>query len=166
MVGGTGIFRGFLDVLLLTVGYGIFCGVIASAFSLRKSTKNHSGHPLCHGKFFFIVECLIMESFQMYMTFGDIKTGAGGVIGGFSENFPERCSLKFQSCFSFASGDSLHVVRKKRLPAKCKPSSSGNALVFGFIISGTGVLLHLLESIKKNIQVSSNLIQPVRHLDY
>lgn len=140
MVGGTGIFRGFLDVLLLTVGYGIFCGAIASAFS-RKINRRITLVILYATGVLFIVECLIMESFQMYMTFGDIKTGAGGVIGGFSGEFFRTVFFGIPIMFFFLLPAILYtLLGKKRLPAKrANLPLLVTLLVFGFIIIGTGV---------------------------
>ncbi len=83
IVGGTSLFRGFLPMLLFTIGIGLFFGALTSVFQSKIKRAANMGILLI-ASILYIVECLIRESFQMYMTLSDIMTGTGGVVGGFS----------------------------------------------------------------------------------
>lgn len=83
--GQTGIFKGFAYMLLFAVGTGFFCSGVASLFS-KKINRRISIAILFGVGILFIVECLVRESWQMYMTLATIVKGAGGVMTGFSSD--------------------------------------------------------------------------------
>ena len=141
IAGGTGIFRGFLNMLFLTVGYGLFCGAFTSAFS-RKVNRRISIVILYATGLLFIVECLIMESFQMYMTFGDMKTGAGGVIGEFTGEFARTVFFGIPVILLFLLPAILYTIfGKEKLPAK-QANLPLVIMIFvaSFLILGVGIL--------------------------
>ena len=87
--------KGILPMMLFTIGAGLFFSAVTGVLSNRVKRIADVG-ILCVLSVFFIIECLIKESFQMYMTLSDIQTGAGGVVNGFSS---ELFRIIFSSIF-------------------------------------------------------------------
>ena len=141
VIGGTGIFKGFLSMLFLTVGAGLFFGGLTSMFS-KKVNKVISIIVLAGTGILYIVQCLIMESFQMYMTLGDIKTGAGGVVGGFSGELFRTIFSGIPVILFFLLPSILYMLfGAKRFPAR-RVNTPYVILIFSltFVISGLGIL--------------------------
>lgn len=141
VIGGTGIFKGFLSMLFLTVGAGLFFGGLTSVFS-KKVNEIISIIVLACTGILYIVQCLIMESFQMYMTLGDIKTGAGGVVGGFSGELFRTIFSGIPVIFLFLLPVILYMLfGAKKFPAR-RVNTPYVILIFSltFIISGIGIL--------------------------
>lgn len=139
--GDTGIFKSFLPMLFLTVGIGLFFGGFTCIFS-EKVNRIISIVVLVITGILYIVQCLIMESFQMYMTLGDIKTGAGGVVGGFSRELFQTIFSGIPVILLFLLPSILYAVfGAKRFPAR-RVNVPYIVLIFSltFIISGLGTL--------------------------
>lgn len=141
MTGGTGVFKGFVSMLFLTVGMGLFFGGITCMFSKKVNRRITIGVLGMTG-ILYIVQSLLMESFQMYMTFGDIKTGAGGVVGGFAGEFFRTIFSGIPIIFLFLLPTILYVLLgRKKLPAR-QVNIPYVIMIFVmcFVISGLGVL--------------------------
>lgn len=140
IIGGTGVLKGFLSMLFLTVGAGLFFGGLTCMFS-KKVNRVISKIVLAVTGIVYIVQCLIMESFQMYMTLGDIKTGAGGIVGGFSGELFRTIFSGIPVILLFLLPSILYVLfGEKRFPARCV-NTPYVILIFclTFIISGLGI---------------------------
>lgn len=141
ITGGTGIFKSFLSMLFLTAGAGLFFGGLTCMFS-KKVNRMISIVVFAVTGILYIVQCLIMESFQMYMTLGDIKTGAGGVVGGFSGELFRTIFSGIPIILLFLLPVILYTLfGDKRFPAR-RVNTPYVILIFSltFIISGIGVL--------------------------
>lgn len=141
ITGGTGIFKSFLSMLFLTAGAGLFFGGLTCMFS-KKVNRTISIVVFAVTGILYIVQCLIMESFQMYMTLGDIKTGAGGVVGGFSGELFRTIFSGIPIILLFLLPVILYTLfGDKRFPAR-RVNTPYVILIFSltFIISGIGVL--------------------------
>ena len=140
IIGGTGVLKGFLSMLFLTVGAGLFFGGLTCMFS-KKVNRVISKIVLAVTGIVYIVQCLIMESFQMYMTLGDIKTGAGGIVGGFSGELFRTIFSGIPVILLFLLPSILYVLfGEKRFPAR-RVNTPYVILIFclTFIISGLGI---------------------------
>lgn len=140
ITGGTGIFKSFLSMLFLTIGAGLFFGGLTCMFS-KKVNRTISIVVFAVTGILYIVQCLIMESFQMYMTLGDIKTGAGGVVGGFSGELFRTIFSGIPIILLFLLPVILYTLfGDKRFPAR-RVNTPYVILIFSltFIISGMGI---------------------------
>lgn len=67
----------------------------------------------------FIVECLVEDSFQVYMSFRSVLTGAGGVMGGFSSELFSSILHGIPVILLFLLPGILYVIfGRKKLPAR------------------------------------------------
>jgi lipoteichoic acid synthase len=79
---GTGIFQHLAYPVLFGLAAGFFCTCLTSMFP-AKVNRLISVVLLLGVSVIFIVECLVRNTFQVYMTISSIKSGAGGVVTGF-----------------------------------------------------------------------------------
>lgn len=80
--GPASFFGNLIYPILFSIGYGLFCTALTVSFK-PKINRYISMILLYLTGLIFIIECLIRDSYQVYMTFGAIKSGAGGVMTGF-----------------------------------------------------------------------------------
>ncbi len=142
ITGGTGIFRGFIYMLLLSIGLGLFFSGVASAFT-RKVNRIISIIILFVTGILFITECLIKESFQVYMTFGAALKGAGGVVGGFAGELFRAVFTSIPIILLFLLPGILYTVfGKRKLPAR-RRQVTATIIVFvcAFLFTGIGAFL-------------------------
>lgn len=80
---GTDLFAHLFYPIVFSIAVGFFCTGITFAFP-RRTNQRISTFLLFAFGLLFTVECLIKDSFQVYMPLKSVATGAGGVMGGFS----------------------------------------------------------------------------------
>lgn len=140
--GHTEIFRGFLITLLFTLSIGLFFGVFTSF--LKNRIRYWSNLIILLGTaIVYIAECLIKESFQMYMTFSDMLTGAGGVVGGFSSELLRAIFSSIPVIVLFLLPTFCYVwyERKKKTKTHLSPWQGTIVLVFVFVFWVGGISL-------------------------
>lgn len=116
--GGNGVFKNLIYPVLFGIAFGLFCSCITSVFS-RKINRVISMVLLYGIGLLFIIECLIKDSYQVYMTFGAIMTGAGGVMGGFASELFGAILHGIPVILLFLLPGILYTAfGKKRLPAR------------------------------------------------
>ncbi len=140
IIGKTGLFKGFLPTMLFIVGAGLFCGALTSIW---KAGVRHVMRTvfLLLISIFYIVECLIRESFQMYMTIADIKSGTGGVVGNFSAELFRVVSSSLGVILLFLIPVVLYVwaMIKKKANTRLSVCQGGIVLCCGIAVSVLGV---------------------------
>lgn len=82
---GKGVLSHFIYPLLFGIGIGMLLSCITSAFS-RKVNRRITIGLLFGIALIFIIECLVRSSFQFYMPFLAIFTGAGDVAANYAGN--------------------------------------------------------------------------------
>ncbi|MFR5691570.1 MAG: LTA synthase family protein [Lachnospiraceae bacterium] len=137
--GQTGIFKGFAYMLLFAVGTGFFCSAVVSLFP-KKINRRLSIAILFGVGILFIVECLVRESWKMYMTLVAIVRGAGGVMTGFSSDLFRSIFTGIPVILLFLLPGILYVLLgKKKLPAR-RLKIPYTVLLFlcAFVLTGVG----------------------------
>jgi hypothetical protein len=79
---GTGVFNHLAYPIWFGLATGFFCTCLTSMFP-DKVNRIISIVILIGTSVIFIVECLVRNTFQVYMTLSEIKAGAGGVVTGY-----------------------------------------------------------------------------------
>lgn len=79
---GTGVFQHLIYPVFFGMAAGFFCTCLTSLFP-DKVNRIISIVLLLTMTVLFITECLVRNTFQVYMTLGSIRSGAGGVVTGF-----------------------------------------------------------------------------------
>lgn len=140
--GHTEIFRGFFITLLFTLSFGFFFGVLTSFFK-NKIRYWSSIVILLVTSIIYIAECLIKESFQMYMTFSDMLSGAGGVVGGFSGELLRAVFSSVPVIVLFLLPTFCYVwyERKMKTIIHLSPWQGSIVLAFVFVFWMCGTLL-------------------------
>lgn len=112
------LFSSLIYPILFSMGYGLFATALTSCFK-PKVNRIISMVLLYLTGLLFIVECLIRDSYQVYMTISAIKSGAGGVMTGFGGELfaailgglPKIILFFFPALFYTLTG-------RRRIPAK------------------------------------------------
>lgn len=91
----------------------------------------------------FIVECLVQRSFQFYMPFGAIKTGAGGVTGNYVLQLVSAVFHGIPAIILFLLPAFLYFWRvyKYISPRQQSVQRAGRILVYALLISGFAMLI-------------------------
>lgn len=118
LFGETKLFSHSIYILLFGIAGGLFCSCITSVFP-RRVNRVLSMVILYGTGLLFIVECLVKDSFTVYMSLKSVMTGAGGVMGGFTSEL-------FSSIFHgipvillfFLPGIAYTAAGRKFLPAR------------------------------------------------
>ena len=140
--GPAGLFRSLIYPLLFSIGYGLICAALTSAFK-PKINRIISMVLLYMTGLLFVVECLIRNTYQSYMTIGAILTGAGGVLTGFTgELFSAIFHGFFKIVLFFLPALLYTATGRRRMPARrYQLPFVGIVLVCALVVSGFGVLV-------------------------
>lgn len=140
--GPAGLFRSLIYPLLFSIGYGLICTALTSAFK-PKINRIISMVLLYLTGLLFVVECLIRNTYQSYMTIGAILTGAGGVLTGFTgELFSAIFHGFFKIVLFFLPALLYTAMGRRRMPARrYQLPFVGIVLVCALVVSGFGVLV-------------------------
>ena len=138
---GIGMFRNLIYPLLFGLAFGLICTCITIPFS-RKVNRIVSMVLLYATALLFTVECLIQNSYQVFMTLSAIRTGAGGVVGGFLGDLLRSIFLGLPKILMFFLPAILYTVTgRRRMPARRYPIAfAGIILVLALLIQGVAVL--------------------------
>lgn len=113
----TGLFSHLFYPIAFGISAGFLCSCIASAFP-RKINHRITSVLLFFVGLLYIIECLIKSSFQFYMPFNSIATGAGGVMGGFTAELTNAILHGIPVIFFFFLPGILYLIYgKKKIPA-------------------------------------------------
>lgn len=139
--GDAGLFSNLFYPVVFGLGMGLIATCITSVFTEK---VNHiiTIVLLFVTGLIFIVECLIRNSYQVYMTFGAILTGAGGVVGGFAGDLVSAIIKGIPVIILFMLPGILYLIfGKKRMPAWRYPVPIVVlSLVIAVVFSGVGVV--------------------------
>ncbi len=140
IIGKTGLFKGFLPMLLFTLGAGLILDAVTLPLKAKWKHCVNVFLLLLMG-IFYITECLIRESFQMYMTLSDMKTGAGGVVGGFSAELLRVIVSSIPVIFFFLLPVILYLwyLKRSKRAARLTICQSTIVLLCGIVVSVAGI---------------------------
>jgi lipoteichoic acid synthase len=134
---GSGLFSHLIYPVLFGIAAGLVCTCLTSPFP-RKVNRIISIVLLLLSGLLFTVECLIRDSYQVYMTLGAIRTGAGGVVGGFSSELFSAIFHGIPVILLFFLPAILYILLgRRRVPAwRCRLPFVALVLVLALIFSG------------------------------
>jgi lipoteichoic acid synthase len=134
---GDGLFSHLIYPILFGLSAGLLCTCLTSPFP-RKVNRGIGIALLLLTGLLFTVECLIRDSYQVYMTLGAIRTGAGGVVGGFSEQLFSAILHGLPVIFLFFLPALLYIfLGRRRVPAwRCRPAFVALLLVLALVVFG------------------------------
>ena len=137
----TGVFKALIYPLLFALACGFLCAAVTSLFKPKINRIITIVLLLVFG-LLFTTECLIKNSYQVYMTFGAIRTGAGGVVGRFTSELFRAIFTGIPKIFLFFLPAILYIgTGKRRMPARrYQLPFVGILLVAAFVVQGIGVL--------------------------
>lgn len=140
--GPAGLFSNLIYPILFGLGYGLICTALTSAFK-PKVNRIISMVLLYLTGLLFIVECLVRDSYQVYMTIGAIKTGAGGVMTGFGGELFSAILHGLPKIIMFFLPALLYTLTgRRRMPARRYQLPFVAAiLIFSLVFTGFGVLV-------------------------
>lgn len=140
IISKTGIFKGFLPMLLFTIGAGLFVGSITSMLKNRIKRCLNIVILLIVG-ILYIVECLIRESFQMYMTLTNIMMGAGGVAEDFSKELFTIILSSIPVIVLFLLPVIIYIwsIRRSRNFSRLSIFQGIIVLLFSFVLTGLAI---------------------------
>lgn len=116
--GGTGVLNHFIYPVLFGIAAGLFAACITTLFR-KKVNRIITAVILFATGLLFIVECLIKDSFQVYMTFKSILSGAGGVMGEFRSELINSIVFGIPVILLFFLPGILYLIfGKKKLPTR------------------------------------------------
>ena len=142
LYGPAGLFSNLIYPILFGLGYGLICTAITSAFK-PKVNRIISMVVLYATGLLFIVECLVRDSYQVYMTLGAIKSGAGGVMTGFGSELFSAIFHGLPKIFMFFLPALLYTATgRRRMPARrYQLPFVAIVLVFSLVFTGFSVLV-------------------------
>lgn len=159
LYGGSSFFQSLIYPVLFALGLGLFTTCFTCVFR-PKVNRIISLVILYVTGLFFVVECLIQDSYQVYMTLGSIRTGAGGVVGGFGSELFRAILHGIPKIFFFFLPAILYTATgRRRMPARrFRLPFVGMILVCSLLVSGIGVLTatHGKHSAKYSAQFDFN----------
>lgn len=118
LYGGSSFFQSLIYPVLFALGLGLFTTCFTCVFR-PKVNRIISLVILYVTGLFFVVECLIQDSYQVYMTLGSIRTGAGGVVGGFGSELFRAILHGIPKIFFFFLPAILYTATgRRRMPAR------------------------------------------------
>ena len=140
--GPAGLFSNLIYPLLFGIGYGLICTALTSAFK-PKVNRIISMVLLYATALLFVVECLVRDTYQSYMTISGIIHGAGGVVTGFGGELFSAIFHGFPKIVLFFLPALLYTgTGRRRMPAKrYQLPFVGIVLVCALLVSGFSVLL-------------------------
>lgn len=110
--------------MIFSISVGLFFSCITSAFR-RKVNQSLTLLLLFFTGLFFMIECMVKSSFQVYMPFHAITTGAAGVMGGFSSELIRAVFHGIPVIVSFFLPAALYIIYGwKNFPAHQQQLSS------------------------------------------
>lgn len=113
----TPLFSHLFYPIIFSIAAGFLCSCLTTLFQ-RKTNRIISIVLLFFVGLLFIIECLIRNSFQLYMSFGTVLSGAGGVIGGFGGELIKSILFGIPVILLFfLPGIAYTVYGKKRIPS-------------------------------------------------
>lgn len=136
---GTDLFTHLFYPVIFSIAAGLFCSCITSCFQ-RKINRRITIALLLAAGLIFIIECLIKNSFQVYMSFDSISSGAGGVMGGFASELISAILYGLPVILAFFLPGILYIIwGRKILPASRKsPMAILITFAFAIVFSGIG----------------------------
>ena len=140
--GGTGFFRALGYPVWFALGFGLFLAGLTSLLR-RKSNRRLTIVVLFLLALFYTVECMVHESFQMYMTWKQIFTGTKDVMTGYSSDLIKAIFGGLPKIILFFWPWVLYVARgRRRLPArKMHPTFVGMLMVVSLVMGLAGSLV-------------------------
>ena len=132
---GLPVLRTFLYPVLFGLAAGLFCVCLTSWFK-PKVNRIISAVLLAVIAVYFSTECLLQNSFQVFMTPADIATGTGGVVGGFAAELFRTIFHGLGKIFIFLLPLILYLgTGKRRMPAKrLRPAFIGCVFVLALVL--------------------------------
>ena len=140
IISKTGVFKGFLPMLLFTIGVGLFIGAFTSM--LKNQIKQYFNIAiLLIISILYIAECLIRESFQMYMTLTNIMMGAGGVTEDFSNELFRVIFSSIPVIVLFLLPVIAYIwrIRRSRFFSRLSIFQGIVVLLFSFLFTGLAI---------------------------
>lgn len=141
LFGPGSLFSGFFYVLLFSLGYGLLGTALTCGF--RPKVNRIISMVLLYGVgLLFVVECLVRDTYQSYMTISGIMAGAGGVMTGYSgELFSAIFHGLPKIILFFLPAIFYTVTGRRRVPARrYHPVLVGVVLACSLVVTGLGVL--------------------------
>lgn len=141
LYGGSAFFQSLIYPILFAVSLGLFCTCLTSWF--RPKVNRILSLVLLYGAgLLFIVECLIRDSYQVYMTPSAISSGAGGVVGGFGGELLRSIIFGIPKIVLFLLPALLYTLTgRRRMPAKrFHRPFIGILLACALVVSGVSTL--------------------------
>lgn len=143
------LFSSLIYPILFSLGYGLFATALTSCFK-PKVNRIISMVLLYLTGLLFIVECLVRDTYQSYMTISGIMTGAGGVMTGYSSELFSAIFHGLPKIILFFLPALLYTATgRRRMPARrYAPVFGGLLLVCSLLISSFGILVSNIGSTK------------------
>lgn len=142
LYGSNTFFPNLIYPILFSLSYGLLCTALTSAFK-PKVNRIISMVILYSTGLLFIVECLVRDSYQVYMTIGAISSGAGGVATGFAGELFSAIFHGIPKIFMFFLPALFYTLTgRRRIPAKrYQIPFVTMILLCAFIFTGFSVLV-------------------------
>lgn len=135
------LFTGFFYVLLFSLGYGLLGTALTCGFQ-PKVNRIISMVLLYAVGLLFVVECLVRDTYQSYMTISGMMAGAGGVMTGYSSELFSAIFHGLPKIILFFLPAILYTVTgRRRMPAhRYHPILVGLVVACSLVVTGMGVL--------------------------
>ena len=139
---GTGIFQHLIYPILFGISLGVFLNIPTTLFP-RRINRIITIVLMAIIEILYIAECLIYNSYGVYMTIGSIMQGAGGVMTGFAANLIGAILGGLIAIIFFLLPLVLYILFGAGMlkAYQYKPLLSGVMLVIGLVFFGLGSLL-------------------------
>lgn len=142
LFGDTALLPHFIYPTLFALGTGL---LISSIFCLFPNyiSRILTLLSLLISGIIFIVECLIQRSFQFYMPFGAIRTGAGGVTGNYTLQLLSAILHGIPAIILFLLPSILYFFKVYKLipPRKQRMQRAARIFLYSVMILGFAILI-------------------------
>ena len=135
LFGGTALLPHFIYPCLFAVGTGLIVSSAACLFPNRVNRILTLAVLFITG-ILFIIECLVQRSFQFYMPFGSIRTGAGGVTGNYFLQLASAVLHGIPAIILFLLPSLLYFwkIYKYIPPRRQRPQRAARIFLYGILI--------------------------------
>lgn len=135
LFGKTAVLPHFIYPCLYAIGTGLLVSSITCLFPNRVN-RILTLLTLFTTGIIFIVECLVQRSFQFYMPFGSIRTGAGGVTGNYFLQLLSAIIHGIPAIILFLSPSFLYffIIYKRIPPRRQRPQRVARIFLYGLLI--------------------------------
>ena len=142
LFGGTDLLPHFIYPCLYAIGTGFVVSSVVCLFPNRINRILTLIVLFCTG-IIFIVECLVQRSFQFYMPFGSIRTGAGGVTGNYFLQLLSAIFHGIPAIILFLLPSVLYFLKVYKYipPRRQRPQRAARIFLYGMLIVGFTMVL-------------------------